>query len=292
MSRFRRLAVLGLLTVIVSACGGGGGGTTTTPTGPGPTPGPSSSDPVVIAPYTFNFGTVTSTADRQAILDGVQYAHAFFLSTFGRTITEATTVTASTSAQGCANGGGAAFTGPREVTFCVGNPGWLAHGPIVRQKIAMHEIYHVLQFEMGWLGKPLTGAEWILEGAAEIVAFRAIAAKGLLPFETALGCMVKEVADFAVQQPPGLPNLQQLEGPQQFRTTQGPLYALAFIGLNQLTTSGGLPALNTYGTAIAGGTDFPSAFTSAFGTPRSAFYAQWPAHLASLPVPATYLCGV
>ncbi len=244
-----------------------------------------------LAPYTFQFEAATSATDRRTIQDSVQFAHAYFQSTFGRTVTQATAIAASTTAQGCASGGSAAFAGAGTITFCVGNAGWTQPGALQRPKIVMHEVFHVLQFEIRWLGGQATGPYWLIEGAAELVGFQALAARNILSFDTALGCMAKEVADFAVLQPPGLPHLQVLQGPQQFNTTQGPLYALSMLGARQLTQSAGLQSLITFGTAMASGTQQVPAFAGAFGVEQGPFYSQWPAYLASLPVPGTYQCG-
>jgi hypothetical protein len=246
-----------------------------------------------LAPYTFVFASGTSAADQQLIRDGVQNAHAFQKATFNRNIQNATTVSGATSAQGCANGGAAAFTGPGAVTFCVANVGWMANGPILKQKIVQHELFHVWQFEYHWLGNPATaGATWIIEGSAELVGFRGIAAVNLLSNATALGCQVKQVADFAKQNPPGLPALSQVESQQSFQTTVGPLYAKSMIAMDQLVTTQGLVALKTYGDALAAGTAWPTAFQTAFGTSTTTFYAQFQAYNAGLAVPPNYLCGV
>lgn len=244
-----------------------------------------------LAPYTFQFEAATSATDRRTIQDSVQFAHSYFQSTFGRTVTQPTTIGASTTAQGCASGGSAAFAGAGTITFCVGNPGWTQPGALQRPKIVMHEVFHVLQFEMRWLGGANAGPHWLVEGAAELVGFSALAARNILSFDTALGCMAKEVADFAVLQPPGLPNLRDLQGPQQFNSRQGPTYALSMLGARRLTETAGIQSLMTFGTAIAGGTDTVAALRAAFGVEQAVFYNDWPAHLASLPVPGSYLCG-
>ena len=63
------------------------------------------------------------------------------------------------------------------------------------------------------------------------------------------------------------------------------------LGMDQLTAGPGLNAIKIYGDAVAGGTAWPAAFQSAFGTSSTAFYAQFPSYFASLPVPASYQCG-
>jgi hypothetical protein len=242
-----------------------------------------------LAPFSFNL-TGASAADAQTIKDGVQFAHAFHLATFGRQVTEATTVSAlTTPTGGCAQGGSAAFTGLHSVTFCLGNPGWTQNGPIQRQKIVQHETFHVWQFEYKWLGNPGTaGATWAIEGSAELMGWQGIIAKGLTNYQTAIGCQVKQVADFAQ----GLPPLSNVESQQAFATTVGPLYAQSMLAMDQLTANGGgLGSLKVYGDAIAAGTPWQTAFQSAFGMTTSAFYAQFPGYRAAQAVPTQYLCG-
>lgn len=206
----------------------------------------------------------------------------------------ATRIASSASAAGCAQGGGAAFTGNSAITFCMANQGWTVHGQVTRQKIVIHELYHVLQFERRWLGgaPASTGPDWIIEGAAEVVGHRGVAARNLLDYDTATGCQVKEFTDFGVRQPPGLPNLSTLESRQEWQQTPGPLYALAMTGMNQLLTNSSVTALNTYMDAIAGGTPWSTAFQQSFGLSTTTFYDQFPAYRAALPVPPQYLCGV
>lgn len=210
-----------------------------------------------MAPYTFQFDAAASATDRRTIQDSVQFAHTYFLSTFGRTITQPSTISASTTAAGCASGGSAAFAGAGTITFCVGNPGWTQPGALQRPKIVMHEVFHLLQFEMRWIGTSVTGPYWLVEGAAELVGFQALAARNILTFNT----------------------------------TQGPLYAFSMLGARRLTETAGIQSLITFGAALASGTQQVPAFASAFGVEQGAFYSQWPAHLASIPVPASYLCG-
>ena len=245
-----------------------------------------------LAPYTFNFSPTTSAADQQIIRDGVLYGTAFQKATFTLGIQAPTVITTATTAPGCNNGGSAAFTGAGTIVFCVGNPGWLNNGPVSREKIVQHELFHVWQFENRWIGTPASGATWIIEGAAELMGYRGLAARNILPIGTTIGCMVKQVADFAMQQPPGLPPLIQVESAQSFQTTVGPLYAQSLLAVDQLTATQGLSALQTYTTSIAAGTQFPVAFSNAFGTTLNNFYAQFPAYRAAQPVPPNYQCAL
>jgi hypothetical protein len=246
------------------------------------------------APFTFLFAVGTSAADQQTIRDNVLYAHGYHQTIFGRQVKEPTTImTVLSPTGGCSQGGAAAFTGLHTVTFCLGNPGWIQPGSIAKQKIVQHETFHLWQFEYKWLGNPATaGATWVIEGSAELMGYKGVDARGLLSFTTAVGCQVKEVADFASTRPPGLPVLSSVETQQAFATTQGPLYAQSMLAMDQLTSSGGgLASLRTYADAIAGGTAWQTAFQSSFGMSTSAFYAQFPSYRAGQAVPPNYLCG-
>jgi hypothetical protein len=299
-----RILVVILLPAI-AACGGGSSGGT--PTSPSSTPPPAASAPPAppapaptppsnFGPYTFVFDAGTSASDQALIAEATRLAHDFFQATFGRTIERATEIRGLLSAQGCGAGGGgaAAFTGSGFVTFCLGNPGWTQPRPITRRKIVVHEVYHALQFERRWLGNAQqnSGALWVIEGAAEVVAYRGIDSAGLLSYDTARGCQVREFTDFAMREPPGLPNLSELESNQAWGQTRGPSYTVAMTGMDQLLSTRSLAALNSYMDAIAGGTAWPAAFQNAFGQSTTAFYAQWPGYRSSLAVPPSYLCGV
>lgn len=246
-----------------------------------------------LSPYTFSFPAGTSPTDMRTIWDGVQYAHAYHQTIFARQIRDATTISALlTATGGCGQGGAAAFTGLHTVTFCLGNPGWLQNGPRFREKIVQHETFHLWQFEYRWLGNPTTaGATWVIEGSAELMGFKGIEVRSLMPFSQAQGCMIKQVADFAQQQPPGLPPLSSVESQQTFSTTMGPLYAQSMLAMEQLTAPGGLVSLKAYADAIAAGTPWQTAFQNSFGMTTSAFYSQFPAYRAAQPVPPQYQCG-
>lgn len=309
--KLRVLLVVASLPVL-TACGGASSSPTSptattpstttppvsTPT-PTPTPAPTPVPPSNFGVFTFTFDAGTSVTDQALIGEGVQIANDYFSSAFGRTLSGAMQIRGSVSATGCGQGGGgaAAFTGAGALTVCMANQGWTTHGPITKRKIVIHEVYHLLQFERRWLGLPTqaaSGAMWLIEGVPELVAYKALDSRGLLPYSTAQGCQIKEYIDFGVREPPGLPNLSVVESPQGWNQTRGPLYALAMTGVDQLVNARGLSSLNTYmdGIAAGGSTPFMTAFQNAFGQTTTAYYDQFPAYRASLSVPASYQCGV
>jgi hypothetical protein len=165
----------------------------------------------------------------------------------------------------------------------------------MQQKITIHELFHVWQYEYKWLGIGHDGPAWIVEGSAELVGMSGADAMGLAPLATLRGCAVKEVTDFNTRTPPGLPSLSQVEPINVWQTTIGPLYSYAWPAMEELTTNaGGIATLGTYGDAVAtsgGPTGWQVAFQTAFKTSASTFYAQYPTYWASLTVPANYVCG-
>lgn len=297
------------LLSFAAACGGGSSSPTsptppaTTSSTPPPTTPAAPSTPAPQTPanfgvFTFTFDAGTSVADQALIGEAVQIANDYFTAALGRTVTGRMEIRGVVSAQGCgqSGGGAAAFTGMGIMTICMTNQGWNAHGPIIKRKIVIHETYHLLQFERRWTGLPnaqSSGPMWLIEGVPELIAYRALDSRGLLPFATALGCQVKEMSDFGQREPPGLPNLNAMETPPAWGGTRGPTYTVAMLGVDQLVAARGLAALNAYMDAIANSaTPWETAFLSAFGQSAPAFYAQFPAYRSGLSVPGSYLCGV
>src|SRR5665213_3264723 len=116
----KRHCALTLLSVglfVCSACGGGGSnssGSTGTGNPTSPSGGGTTTGVVDFAPYTFSVSAASAT-DQTLIHDSVQFASTFFQTTFGRTVTQATSISASLTASGCAQGGSAAFTGAAQI---------------------------------------------------------------------------------------------------------------------------------------------------------------------------------
>ncbi len=278
-------ALIGL-SAVAAGCGGSSSApSVTTPTTPTTTTAPSTSTSGV---FTFNFPAGMLLTDVDLIKTAVTTQAGFFQTAFGRTITQATTITSSTTDAGCTNPGSSAFTGIRAITICVGDVGWTVHNALNKQKILMHELFHVLQFEMHWLGHPnpdAADAHWIDEGTAEYVGWRGAASAGLVTIDAARACMVAQ----ANAQTSSSQNLSALETGAGFGIPGA--YQLSMLGIDQLLTGPGIAALMTFGTAIGNGTAWPTTFQSTFGISTAAFYAQYPSYRAGLGAGAD-TCGV
>jgi hypothetical protein len=246
-----------------------------------------------LTPYTFLFADTAPEPDRQLIRDAVQNAHTFQLATLGRGLVDSTTIFGAYAVSGCANAGASAFAGGRTITVCLGNQGWKTHGPVIKQKILQHELFHIWQFAY-WGSNMNASSAWIIEGSAELMGYQGIAAKGLLSFSTALGCQVKESTDFANRTPAGppLPALSTVETRQAFQSTQGPLYTHSMLAMDNLTATGGLTTIRAYGDSLAAGKTWQASFEAAFGKSAATFYGGFPGYLSGLVVPTTYLCRI
>ena len=267
-----------------SSTSSGGSTTTTTPAAATTT----TSSTVTSGVFTFNFGSGMLVSDQALIQSAITQAAAFYASSFGRSISQATTITVSATDSGCANGGASAFTGPRVMTICFNNNGWTVHDSLNKQKILMHETFHLLQFEQRWLGNPTsnTGATWLIEGSAEYMGWRSAANSGLIVFDTAKGCMVTQAQQRGASS--SGPNLDSLESGQAFAASP-PGYQLAMLGVDELVTSKNLASFFVYGDALAANTSFGTAFLNAWGQTTSAFYAQYPGYWSKLP--GSSACG-
>ena len=120
---------------------------------------------------------------------------------------------------------------------------------------------------------------------------------GLLTIATGRTCNVKEWSDFNTRGNPPMPALSGLETAQAWATVNGPSYDPAFLGADYLTANAaggvGLGAFKTLWTGIAAGTQWQTAFTTAFGQTTTAFYAAFPGYSTTLLAspPASYACG-
>jgi hypothetical protein len=239
--------------------------------------------------FTFNFAAGMLLTDQDLIKSAVTSASSFYQSSMGRSITQPTTIVASATDSGCANPGASAFTGPRIVTICFANNGWSVHNSLNKQKILTHELFHAVQFEMRWLGSPGGtggGAQWMIEGSAEYVGWRGVASLGLVTFDTARGCMVRQASDYGA---PATASLDTMESPAGFSVPWA--YQFGMLGVDLALASSGMPALITYGNALASGTPFTSAFQSSFGTSTTSLYAQFPSYRSGLSGLSSTACG-
>ena len=151
------------------------------------------------------------------------------------------------------------YTGARPL---IGGPGWLlAH-------ITAHELMHFWQKDIG-NPRDGVGPVWLLEGAAELLGYEALAAAGL----AAAG----ETRNYSLQRvgrdTPSLESMEQRPSdPAEFS------YPLSFLATELLTGDRGATALRDYGRTLSRGTGWESAFADAFGVRPTEFYLRFQAY--------------
>lgn len=149
-------------------------------------------------------------------------------------------------------------------------------------KIAAHEAFHVLQYELApeylWSGGiddvRSVGPWWLLEGAPEYFAYLAVADEGLLSVAAALGRW-EQAARGSPAQLRALETFRgQLSTPRAYE-----LYALA---VRQLVRDRDPRLVVAYFDAVGRGVAWPDAFVSAFGRSVEAFYGEFEAYRKGL----------
>jgi hypothetical protein len=249
-----------------------------------PTPAPG-------APATYVFGSQLSSAQQTLVRRGLDAGARLYRSALGREL-PAFTVWAHTSldeliaayaanvptspenARALWSGGQVGHATLRQVWL---GPPWFASGPESNQlKIAAHEAFHLLQYEV--VGQramgvsnldevPRAGPWWLLEGSAEYFAYLAVAADGA----TSIASVRARWLGSARAAGATLVGLATLRGQ---RETAGAydIYALAI----ELLLRDRDPKLTfTYLEAIARGVEWHEAFASTFGRTFDTFVTEF-----------------
>ena len=162
-------------------------------------------------------------------------------------------------------------------------PAWFSSGPDWNQlKIAAHEAFHLLQYEVmgqqvmsvsGLDDVPRAGPWWLLEGVAEYFAYRAVASDGALPLDSARLRWRGSAQDSQAT----LVALSTLRG-QRENPRPYDIYALA----SELLLRERDPKLAfAYFESIARGVEWHEAFATTFGRTFEAFVAEFEAYRRS-----------
>ena len=281
------VAVLLVSGMLAAGCGGSESGNPTAPT-PAPSTTQASLGVTTSGLFTFSFSAGMSLAQQDLIRSTILSGNTFFQTSMGRTIQQPTTILATSTKPLCvvetqAPGftGGAVNGLPAEITICVGNMSWLSLTSLHKQKFIIHELFHLVQFEMNWREEgvfdgPL-GPYWIVEGAAEYVGWRGVESMGLVTRDTARGCNARMASEVGA---PADASLDTLEDEEGFHGVHWG-FEFGMLGIDQLLLSRDFPALATYG-RLQQGMPWRTAFESAFGISTTAFYAEFPSYRAGL----------
>jgi len=171
---------------------------------------------------------------------------------------------------------GGAITSGLDI-FLYANDRWNGLGRTEREFIVVHEVFHTLEYDAAARsGDAIPGPIWLVEGAAEYVAARVVAAQGDASLETYL-------ADYRGRAKGLTQGLKDLETYGRGGVAWGrkPQYTLGFLAADRLVTQFGLAAFLGVWKAMGAGTSFERAFEGAFGESLGRFYAGFEENLGS-----------
>ena len=269
-----------------------------TPTPPAPTPAPAPAPPAPGAPATYVFGAEVTPAHQTLLSAGLDMGARFIRARTGRDLPPFTVwayanvdalidvyaQTAPTDPQNSRNiwtRGTFAVGAYRKLWF---GPMWFGESSAVNaSKIAVHESFHVLQFELagnrsmnsGTDDIPPAGPRWLFEGSAELIGYLALEGPGLVNMASVRADWAGRTRSSAVT----LERLAILRG--QFEAG-GNAWGIMPLAIERLIGTGGLPNLLNYFEAIGRGVHWPSAFLASFGKPVETFYAEFDAYRKTL----------
>jgi hypothetical protein len=147
---------------------------------------------------------------------------------------------------------------------------WKGSTPFQRSKILVHEVFHIVQFE---LGAADLAPNWLLEGSAEYVGYSAVIARGLVSREKAneVQGLAGGLRGLAMRS-----TLQSLETQEAFLESnlvrREPTVSLSYAAVELLVAASGLRSLRTFFSALRPGVNWKTVFKKAFGTGAGAFY--------------------
>jgi Ca2+-binding RTX toxin-like protein len=270
------------------------------PAPPAPQPPPPPPTPTAPgAPASYTFGPEVTPSQQAMLRDGVDLGARFIRSALGREL-PAFNVWAYADVEALIRA--YAETAPttpensRDIwtrgTFAVGDFRKLWFGPPYFNdagsrsnltKIAVHETFHVLQFELAGAGSmnggfddiPRAGPRWLFEGSAELVGHLAIA-------DARLADMPPVRADWAQRaksSPVTLQRLAILRG--QFEAGSN-AWGIMPLAVERLVGEGGGAKVLSYFEAIGRGEAWQTAFATVFGKGVDAFYAEFATYRSGL----------
>lgn len=142
-----------------------------------------------------------------------------------------------------------------------------------RVQLVAHELVHSLQYQFSG-GTRGASEQWLREGFAEWVSYRATAHLGLASFDSLREDLLRPVGGVRFGDPPAplddLVTFPQWVGAQ--RRYETPLYAQAFVAAELLIEMRGVPAIIAYFERFRVTSDYERAFAEAFGLERAAFH--------------------
>jgi uncharacterized protein (TIGR03437 family) len=162
---------------------------------------------------------------------------------------------------GLMNSRGGSFANPQRAFLNL--PAMLQNDTPLAKTVA-HELFHVLQFQASGISASCLGSlTWLIEGSAEVAAFRTLDYTGAVPYPTstnrALG--IAEPLNETLRNSTYDPN--------------GSIYSKWFLAVDQLIQSQGVTSVTKYFTQLNAQTAPPNPFREAFGIEEASFYQNF-----------------
>jgi hypothetical protein len=267
------------------------------PTGPPPSPPPPPPSPPPPpppgAPATYVFGPELSLDQQALVRRGLDVGARYYRAALGRELPQFTTwayadlealVPAYAESKPTSPAEARRFWEAGQVGHAVTRkiwlgPRWFANSPASALKIAAHEAFHLLQYELvseralgvsGLDEIPIAGPWWLAEGSAEYFAYLAVVEDGALRLADVRAQWTRSTRATSAT----LRALSTLRGQREVPGAYD-IYALA----TELLLRDRDPRLVfTYYEAIGRGVPWPDAFTSTFGRTFDAFVDEFEAY--------------
>lgn len=228
--------------------------------------------PIPNTPHRFLIQSGVTEADLVPVEQGITLANQYFLTHFGAALPNPIEVRMARSTR-CAPsiplGSGSTAVADEEM-MCIDTTGYvwtqiLPHEPLVGISIIAHEHFHNLQGQLGCLPGPNDHEyAWWVEGSATFVGWHTLIDAGLVTEADVLETMHKWG---------GFDDDLELLASYERSIRGDPEYALAYRAIADLVERSGEASLYTFCQQIGQGTNWHSAFESAYGVSVEDFYA-------------------
>jgi hypothetical protein len=274
----KRTAILAFVVILVdanSACRGNGQPADIPPPFSAPAAEPVADSPTPITPTStapptvdYAFADAIPAGERDSVKAGIDIALAYF-SGLGTPLQQSVTVQVRGDAGDCPY---TATASQHMILVCGASDVWRGSSQLQRSKILVHELYHVVQFD---LGSARVAPWWIIEGSAEYVAYSAVIDHGLISRDAAniqLGLSGRRPALDMIHS-----TLRELEPEAEWFAAinaQEPTYALAYAAIELLVTRNSLSALRSFFSNLVPGADWRILFLNSFGVSVDALYDE------------------
>ncbi len=233
------------------------------------TSGPSTSS---VGPVHFDFDAGITDRDKATLETSVRLATDYFQRQFQRTLLGPVTVLVRNADGPFAV---SATTGTTVVTVYVHHADWQTHGPMKRTTMMVHELYEVLQEEVGWPGE---WGGWLQDGSADYVGDAVVIDAGMAGIDEVRQC---QISNYFGSDGPFAPPLEEISFDVDSPTSSR--YVIAWLAWDRLLNG---PA-NTSKLAVY----WNSGFESAFGQSEHRFYRDFEQYRRGLQPPDDNACA-